>query len=129
MTKKIELTDDNMMFLISNGFLTGSRVYGKPDQNSDLDIVVDNHYGSMYDYLERLGFNIDEETFYPINGFTIYANYGDLVVNIIGLPKTEFEVWEKAKNIMEYLAREKGILKGTNKEIREAYIAICELVR
>ena len=85
--------------------LTGSRVYGPANPDSDLDIMVMyDDVGKLHAYLTEHNIEIyntpGQDSYGDIGGF--YFNLGGIEINIIiAAGKAEFELWERRTKIMK----------------------------
>lgn len=80
-----------------NAFLTGSRVYGKPREDSDIDLVVlmeDESAETLIDLENEFG-NVSQYG----KLFTNSLKFGNLNL-IVCSSKEEFEAWKKGTKIL-----------------------------
>lgn len=105
-------------------FFTGSRIYGKPKKDSDLDVVVraspDMHINKVFEgFYPRTTEGYDLE-----NGHNTCWYSEDESINLIVKEEKEFEAWGMAKNICVDIVA----IRGEKLEKAEA-IEVHDLIR
>lgn len=93
---------------MQNGFITGSRVYGVPTEESDLDLVI----CAGHEVTDKLDEFSDHGP--GASGGVVYG-----MLNIIALSPVEFQAWKEAT---EYLITIKPVSREQAKQTIKEYV-------
>lgn len=110
-----------MKIEIDGAFMTGSRVYGKPDMDSDWDMVLMANDSIIEELIDAC--DGDEEYEFDEEGEVSYSiRFGNL--NLIVLQKNQFKAW---KDATEELIQRKPVTRDQAVECIQQHLALIDI--